>query len=175
MGGAGSGHDGATQNFGDDLRRLAGAIDSMVGELIGGETLRVEGAETGFVAEQWAASHGHAAGEQNVDGRIEPQDGNTEIAKEFGAAGLRISAAAESQDGAFFVLGGSAESGAELISFELTEGRLAVAFKELRDGDTRGLLDAIVEVDKAPSELTGQQRANRSLAGAHEASKAKNR
>jgi len=172
---AGDGRDAAAEDFGDDLRWFTGAVDAMVGELVGREALGVERAEAGFVAEERAARHGHAAGEQDVDGRIEPENGDPGVAKKIGAAGLRVGAAAESEDGAFLEFEGAAEGGAELLGFELAESGFAVAFEELRDGDAGGFFDTVVEIDEAPGELAREEGADRGFARAHETGEAKKR
>jgi len=115
------------------------------------------------------SSHGHAAGQQNLDRRIEPKDGDPGVTQEFRAASLCVGAAAEGQDSALFVFGGASEGGAKLVGFELPESRLAVTLKELRYGDPGGFFDAIVEIDKAPGELASEQGTDCSLAGAHKA------
>src|SRR5579883_3489401 len=170
---AGSRDDAAAKNFGDDLRRLAGAIDAKIGQLIGRQALRMELAEARFVAKERAAGHCHAAGEQNFDGRIEPEDGHGGGAKKFGAALLGVRAAAESENRAFAKFSGAAEGSAKLIGFELAKGRLAVTLEKLRDGDASGGFNAVIEVDKAPAKLAGQQSADSGLAGTHESGEGK--
>ncbi len=59
--------DAAAKNFRDDLAAFTGAVHAKIGELVGGDALGVQGAEAGFVAEERAAGHRHAAGEQNFD------------------------------------------------------------------------------------------------------------
>src|SRR6516225_6203826 len=108
-------NNAAAQDFGDHLRRLAGTVYAVVGKLIRREALSVERAKAGFVAEQRAAGHGHAAGEQNFYGRIQPENGNARGAEKFRATGLRVGAAAEGDDGAFLVLGGETQRTAELV------------------------------------------------------------
>ena len=56
-------NNAATQNFRDNLCRFAGTVHVIIGKLIGGETLGMERAETGFVAEKRPAGHGHASRE----------------------------------------------------------------------------------------------------------------
>ncbi len=164
-----SGHDAAAQDLRNDTYGFFGAVDTMVRKLVGRQALRVKFAKAALIAEEWPAGHGHTAGEQNLDGRIEPEDSDAGTAEEFGAALLCVSASAESKNRAPFLLGGAAESSAKLIGFELPEGWFAVTLEELRDGDTSGFFDAIVEIDESPSELTSQQRSDSSFAGAHEA------
>src|SRR5579885_2276317 len=168
---AGSRDDAASKNFGDDLRRLAGAIDAKIGQLIGRQALGMELAEARFVAKERAAGHCHAAGEQNFDRRIEPKDRYSGGAKKFGAALLGVRAAAESENRAFAKFSGAAESSAKLIGFELAKGRLAVTLEKLRDGDASCGFDAVIEVDKAPAKLASQQSADGGLAGTHESGK----
>src|SRR6516164_4566946 len=95
MGGAGGWNDAAAQHLGNHARGFAGTVDALVGQLIGGDTLRIERTKAGFVAEQRASSHGHAAGQQNLDRRIEPKDGDPGVTQEFRAASLCVGAAAE--------------------------------------------------------------------------------
>ena len=57
----------AAEDFRNHLRRLSGTINVMISELVRGEPLCVKRAKAGFIAEEWAAGHGHAAGEQHVD------------------------------------------------------------------------------------------------------------
>lgn len=169
------GNDVEAEDFGDDASGFAGAVDAVIGELIGRETLRVQGAEAGLVAEERAAGHGHAAGEKDFDRRVEPDDGDAGGAEKFGRALLRVGAAAERQDDRLFLLEDAAERGAELVGFDLAKGLFAEAFENLGDAQVRGGFDAIVEIDEAPSELTREQGADRGLAGAHEAGEAKQR
>ena len=61
-------NNAAAEDFGDNLSWFGGAVHAVIGKLIGGKTLVIEGAETGFVAEERTAGHGHAAGEQNFEG-----------------------------------------------------------------------------------------------------------
>jgi hypothetical protein len=152
FGSAGS-NNAAAKNFGDNLSRFAGTVDTVVGELIRREALRVERAKGGFVAEEGPAGHSHAAGEEEFHGRIQPEYGDAGGAQKFRAARLRVSAATKREDSAFLKLGSAAERGAELVRFNLAECRLAKAFEDLRDGQAGGLLDAIIEIDKAPGEL----------------------
>jgi hypothetical protein len=66
------------------------------------------------------------------------------------------------------VFDGAAQGGAKFVGFELAEGGLPVALKELRDGDAGGGFDAFVEIHETPAELAGKARANGAFAGAHE-------
>src|SRR6266851_1439787 len=168
-------NNAAAQDFRDNLGGLAGAVDSMVGELIGGEALGVERAEAGFVAEKRTAGHGHASRKQNWDGGIQPQNRNAGSAQKVGAARLCVSAAAKGENSAFFQLRGAAEGGAKLIRFDLAEGGFAEAFEDLRNRQAGKRFDAVIEVDKAPGELASEERANGGLAGTHETGKAENR
>src|SRR5262249_40020968 len=149
--------------------------DAVIGELIRRQALGIERAKAGFVSEEWATGHGHTALEQDIDRRIEPEYGDAGVAHELRAAGLGVSAAAESEDGAFFLFSGAAESSAELVRFELAESEFAVTLEELRDGDACCFFDAIVEIDKAPSELACEQRADGGFAGTHEAGESEDR
>src|SRR5580693_7972312 len=55
------------KNFGNHNGGVTRAIDAKIGELIRRETLRMERAEAGLVAEERPAGHRHATGEKNVD------------------------------------------------------------------------------------------------------------
>ncbi len=127
----------------------------MIGELIGREALRIERAETGFIAEKRAASHGHTTREKDVNGGVQPNDRNPGVAEKFRGARLRVGAAPESDNGGLMEFRSPAESGSELICFQLTEGRLTMAFEELGDADAGGGFDAFVEVDEVPAEMAG--------------------
>src|SRR5216684_5187636 len=164
----------AAQDFRDNLSGFAGTVHAVVGELIGRETLGVERAEAGFIAEKGTAGHGHASREQNFDGRIQPQNRGAGSAQEFGAARLRVGAAAKGENGAFFHLCGAAEGCAELIRFDLAESRFAEAFENFGNREAGGGFDALIEIDKAPGELPCEERANGGFAGTHKAGKAQN-
>lgn len=168
------GSDGAAEDFGDDGGGLAGAVDLVIGELIGREALGEKRTETIDIAEERASGHGHAALEKNFDGRIEPDDGNARGAEKFGRAGLGVGAAAEGEDGAFFGFESAAEGGAKLVGLDLAEGGLAETFEDLRDGQAGGFLDAFIEIDEAPGQLASEQGADGGLAGAHKAGEAEN-
>jgi len=169
-----TGSNNATaEDFGDDLRGLRGAIDAIVCELIGRQALRVKRAEAVFVAEERAAGHSHAAGKQDFERGIQPKNGSASSAEKFGAAGLRVSAATEGEDGAFLMFGGAAEGGAELIGFNLAESGFTEALEDFGDGEAGGFLDAVIEIDKTPGELTREERADSSLAGTHKSGEAK--
>jgi hypothetical protein len=158
-------------NFGG----FTGAFHPMVGKLVGGQALGVKRAETGLVSEQRPAGHGQAPGEQNLDGGIEPKNGDTGRAQKLGAAGLRVGAATERQDRSLLKLASAADCRAKLVRFELAEECLAEALEDLRDGEAARLFDALVEIDKAPRELPREERTNGSLAGTHEAGERNNR
>src|SRR6266403_5818328 len=134
------------QNFRDNLGWFAGAVHAVVGKLIGRQTLSVERAKAGFVTEKRTAGHGHASRKQNFDGRVQPQDRNAGGAQKIGATGLRVGAAAKSENGAFFQLGGAAESSAELIRFDLAERQFTEAFENLRNREAGRRLDAVIEI-----------------------------
>jgi hypothetical protein len=61
-------NNAAAENFSDDLGGFGGAVNAIVGELIGRQALGVERAKTGFIAKKWAAGHGHATCEEDFDG-----------------------------------------------------------------------------------------------------------
>jgi len=168
-------NNAAAQDFRDNLGWFAGAVHAVVGKLIGREALGVESAEAGFVAEKRTAGHGHTARKENFDGRIQPQDGSAGSAQKIGAARLRVSAAAEGENGAFFQLHGAAERSAELVRFDLAESEFAEAFEYLGNGETGGSFDAVIEIDKVPGEVLREERANGGLAGTHKTGQAKNR
>jgi hypothetical protein len=165
----------AAKNFGDDHGSVAGTVHAKIGKLVRNDALGVKRAEAGFIAEKRPAGHGHAAREQDFDAGVEPDDRDTRVAEKFGSAGLRVGAAAESEDGGFLLFDGAADGGAEFIGFQLTEGGLAVAFEKLRDGDPGAGFDSFVEIHKAPAELASEARADRAFAGAHESGEADNR
>src|SRR6266702_6419783 len=104
-------------NFGG----LTGAFHPMVGKLVGGQALGVKRAETGLVSEQRPAGHGQATGEQNLDGGIEPKNGDTGRAQKLGATGLCVGASTQGQNGSLVELGSAAERRAKLFGFELAE------------------------------------------------------
>src|SRR5215469_3384323 len=164
-----------TQNLGDNFAGLARAVHAIIGKQVGRHALGVERAEAGFVEKEGAASHGHAAGEQNFDWGIEPEDRDSSRPQKFGAAGLRVGSATESQNRALLELGSAAQSSAELVGFQLPEECLAKALEDLRNGQTRRFLNAVVQIDKMPGKLPRQERTHGRLAGTHEAGEAKNR
>jgi len=84
-------NNAAAENFRDDLGGFAGAVNAIVGELIGRQALGVERAEAGFIAEKRAAGHGHATGEEDVERRVQPEDGSVRSAKKIRTTGLRVS------------------------------------------------------------------------------------
>ncbi len=168
-------NNAAAQDFRDNLGWFAGAVHAVVGKLIGREALGVESAEAGFVAEKRTAGHGHAARKENFDGRIQPQDGSAGSAQKIGAARLRVSAAAEGENGAFFQLHGAAERSAELVRFDLAESEFAEAFEYLGNGETGGSFDAVIEIDKVPGEVLREERADGGFAGTHKSGQAQNR
>ena len=130
--------------------------------------MRVQSAKAGFVAEEGAAGHGHAARQQNFDGRIKPKDGGAGGAEKFRAARLRIGAASKSEDRTFLQFGSAAESGAKLIGFHLAKGGFAEALEDFGNGEAGGFFDAVIEIDETPGELAGKQSSDGGLAGAHE-------
>src|SRR5713101_3669649 len=85
--------DPEAQNLCYNLRGLAGAVHAMVGLLIRRQAQRVEGAKAGFVAEERPPAHGHAARQQNFDGRIKPNHRNAGGPQEFGRSALGVGAA----------------------------------------------------------------------------------
>jgi len=154
----------AAENFGDNGGRIAGTVDAKIGKLIGNDPLRMKRAEAGFIAEERAAGHRHAAGKQDFNTGVEPDDGDAGVAEKFGSAGLRVGATAEGKDGGFLLFHGAAEGGAELVGFELAEGGLAVTFEKLRDSDAGGGFNTFVKIYKAPAELASETRADRAFA-----------
>src|SRR6266852_560342 len=109
------------ENFCYDAGGFAGTVDAVVGLLIGGQTLRVKGAKAGLVSKQRAAGHGHAAGQQNIEGGVQPDDGDAGGAQKLRRTGLRVGAAAEGEDRGFLVLERAAKSGTELVGFDLAK------------------------------------------------------
>src|SRR5580704_3433317 len=136
--------NGAAQDFADNRSRIAGTIHAKVSELIRRQTLRVQGAKTGFVPEEWAAGHGHAARKQDVDGGVEPNNRNAGVAKEFGRSRLGVRPSAERENSELFLLDSTPECGTKLIGFQPAKGQLAVTFKKFRNRDGRGRFDALV-------------------------------
>jgi hypothetical protein len=169
------GNYSAAKDFGYNARGFSGAVDAMVGLLVGRKPLRVERAEAGLVAEKRPASHSHAAAEQNIEGGVKPDDGDSGSAKKFGRAGLCVGAAAEREDQGFPMFDGATESGAELNGFDLAKRGLAEAFENFGNAEAGGFFNAIVQIDKTPGQLTRKQRAYRGFAGTHEAGQAKDR
>jgi hypothetical protein len=167
--------DAAAKDFRDNRGGIARTVNAKIGELVGDDALRVKRAEAGFIAEERAAGHGHAAGKKDFDAGIEPDDGDAGVAEKFGSAGLRVGAAAEGENSRFLLFDGAAEGGAKFVGFELAERGFAVAFEELRDGDAGGGFDAFVEIHEAPAELASEPRADGAFAGAHKACEADNR
>ena len=170
-----TGDDVEAENFGDDAGGFAGAVDAMVGELVGRQALRMERAEAGFVAEERAAGHGHAAREEDFDGSVEPDHGHACGAKKFGSALLGVGAAAERENDGFFEFEDAAERGAELVGFDLAKGGFAETLEHFSDAHVGGGFDAVVEIDEAPGELAREECADGGFAGAHEAGEAEQR
>lgn len=150
----------ATENFGNDNSSIPGAVHVKIGKLVRNDTLRMKRAETRFIAEKRAAGHGHAAGKKDFDAGVEPDHRDPGIAEKLGSTGLGIGAAAEREDSWFLLFDGAAKGGAQFIGFELPERRFAMPFKKLRDGDTRGGFDALVEINEPPPELASKTRAD---------------
>src|SRR5215472_5181586 len=169
------GNNAEPQNLCDDFGRFAGAVHAAVGGLIRRQALGIERAKTGFVAEERPAGHGHAAGKQNFDGAIEPQDGCAGGTQKVRATRLGVCSPTKGEHCAFSEFGGAAQCGAKLVGFELAKKGLAEALEDLRNAKAGGFLDTVVEIDKAPCELPGKERANSALPGAHESGEAKNR
>jgi hypothetical protein len=144
-------NNSTAENFCNDAGRFAGTVDAVVGLLIGRQTLGVKGAKAGFVSKQRAAGHGHAASQQNIEGGVQPNDGDAGCAQKLRRAGLRVGAAAEGEDRGLLVLQRAAKSGTELIGFELSKCGFAQAFENLRNAKTRRLFDPVVQIDEAPS------------------------
>jgi hypothetical protein len=163
----------AAEDFRDDLGGIARAVHSKVSELIRGKTLRMKCAETGFIAKERTSGHGHAPGKQKLDGRIKPENWGAGVSQKFRAAGLSVRTTAQREDRGFLELGGAAQGGAQLIGFDLAKGRLAEALKNLGNGKTGGLFDALIQIDEAPRELAREESANSRFAGTHESGKAK--
>src|SRR5258705_10342526 len=162
----------AAQNFGDDGGGIRGTVHAKIGELVRNDALGVQRAETGFIAEQWAARHGHATREKNFNAGVEPDDRDAGVAEKFGVAVVRVGSAGEGKHSGFLIFHGATKGGAEFISFELAKGGFAVPFKKLWNGDARGSFDAFVEIDKTPSELPSKTRADGAFAGAHKSGEA---
>src|SRR5258708_4782730 len=127
-------NNAAAQNFRDNLRRFASAVHPVIRELIGGQSLCVKRAEAGFVTKEWAAGHGHTSRQEDFDGRIQPQDGDSGSAHKFGAAWLRVCAAPQGENRALFQFGSAAKNSTQLIRFDLTKCGLAEACENFRKG-----------------------------------------
>src|SRR5258708_549073 len=162
----------AAKDLRDNQGGVVGAVDAKIGELVRNDALGVQRAETGFIAEQWTARHGHATREKNFNAGVEPDDRDAGVAEKFGSARLRVGSAAEGKHSGFLIFHGATKGGAEFISFELAKGGFAVPFKKLWNGDVGGGFDAFVEIDKAPSELPSKPRGDGAFAGAHKSSEA---
>jgi hypothetical protein len=165
-------HEATAKNLGDDGGRIAGAIDAKVRELVGRQTLSVKGAKAGFVAKKRPARHGHAAREKHVDGGIEPNDRYAGVTKKLGSAGLGVRAAAKSKNRWLPELRGAANRRAQLLGFVLTKSGFAMPLEEFGDGYAGGVLDALIEIDEVPAQLTSQAGANRAFARTHETGQA---
>ena len=157
--GVGAGEDAKAQDVGDDKRRFAGAVHTVVGELVGRKPLRVEGAKAGFIAKKRPAGHGHTAREQNFNWRIKPDDGDALCPQKFGRTRLSVSAPAEREYSRFAQFERSTECCAKLRGFEQAERSFTVALEEFRDAQTGSVFDAVIEVDKSPGKLAGELRA----------------
>ncbi len=168
-------NNAAAQDFRDNLGWFAGAVHPVVSKLIRRKTLRVESAEAGFVAEKRTAGHGHTARQENFDGRIQPQNGSSGSAQKIGAALLRVSAATEGENGAFFELRSATERSAELVRFDLAESEFAESFENLGNGEAGGSFNAVIEIDKMPGEVPREEGANGGFAGTHKTGQAQNR
>ena len=168
-------NNAAAQDFRDNLGWFAGAVHPVVSKLIRRKTLRVESAEAGFVAEKRTAGHGHAARQENFDGRIQPQNGSSGSAQKIGAALLRVSAATEGENGAFFELRSATERSAELVRFDLAESEFAESFENLGNGKAGGSFNAVIEIDKMPGEVPREEGANGGFARTHKTGQAQNR
>src|SRR6266436_6634086 len=92
-------------------------------------------------------------------------------AQKFGRAGLRVGAAAEGKNERLFPFQGAADGGTQLIRFNFAECRFAEALENFRNAQAGGFLDAIIQINEMPRELARQERADSSLAGAHESGK----
>src|SRR5258708_4921976 len=125
--------------------------------------------EARFVAEQRSAGHGHATGEQGFNPSIQPNDRDCLGLQKFGSARLGVGAAAERQHGRFAKLQSAAQCGAKLRGFQQTKRWFAVALEKFADLEAGGVLNSVVEVDKAPSKLARQLLAYGGFSGAHEA------
>ena len=130
------------------------------------------GSRNCLISKERPPRHNHAAGQQRFDGSVEPKNRHAGGTQKFRTARLRVRAATQSQHGAFFEFRGSAEGGAQLLGLHLTKFRFAEPFEKFRYGKAGGFFNARIEVNKAPRQLTSQQRPDSSLAGAHKACQA---
>jgi hypothetical protein len=166
------GNDSAAQYFRDYARWIARTVHAVFSKLVGGQALLIKSAKAALVAKQRPASHGHATCKQDFDRCIQPDNRYARGAQKFGGADLRIRAAAKSEYDRFVKLENAPESDAQLVGLDLAKSRLAKALEYFRDAQSRSLLDAIVEIDKAPRQLTREQCADGGFARAHEAGEA---
>src|SRR5215475_14232297 len=162
------------KDFRDNERGIAGAVYAIIGEPVGRKALRVELAEAGFIAKERAAGHCHTTRDERFDRGVEPNDWNVLRVEKFRRALLRVSSTAQSEHYRFFGFRGTAKNEAQLLCFKRTEGGLTKALEKLRDEKAGRFFNTIVEVNKAPCQLTSEERADGGLAGAHESGEANN-
>ena len=112
------------------------------------------------------------ATEEEIEETIESFAQGARRVYEAGFDGVHIHAAEGQYDG-FLQLKDAAQRSAQLVSFDLAERRLAEALEDFGNAETRGFLDAVVEIDEAPGELPGEKGTDGGLAGTHEAGEAK--
>jgi hypothetical protein len=140
--------------------------DGDVGGAVERETALIADGEVGLVGEDGAdvlcaAASGECGGQ--FDFKMNQEGAGP--GEEQGAGGCVLDcAAAKSEDEG--VRGGEAGDGFMLAD---AEGRFAVAGEELGNSCAGFGLDYVVKVDEGPAEALGEERANGSFAGAHEA------
>ncbi len=126
----------------------------------------VAGCEVGLVGEDGAGTLGAAAageGGGEFDFEVDEQ-GAGSVEEQIAGFGALDGASAEGKDEG--VLGGEAGDGGV---FDVAEGGLAVAGEDFGDGHAGFGLDDVVNVEEAPAEARGEERADGAFAGAHEA------
>ena len=116
--------------------------------------------------------HGGAAPDQFLDGTIQPHHHGRGAPQQFLILGLRKRSTPKRHHRGSPRLRELPQDALQHLVFQGAKGRLPVALEKIADGDSRGLLNALVEVHKAAPGLRGQQPANGGLPAAHESGQA---
>jgi hypothetical protein len=159
----------------DDARGRLGGIDAKIGESIKRAALGEEVEETGIIAKERAIGDGSAAAEEMAGRTIEPDDSGGGLAKKAEIARSDDRTAAERQDGRTGENRGLANDACEFPMFEIAEGGLAEARKEIGDGEASTLLDAMIKINDAAAKLAGEQAGDGGFSAAHESIEAEKR